>query len=67
MKDVDTIQLYKSMREALIYLTNLDCDDTEKIMLQKLSAQVDGSEWSWKNLNTLCYSIGSISGAMCKK
>jgi len=26
--------------------------------------QVNGSEWSWKNLNTLCWAIGSISGAM---
>jgi exportin-1 len=26
--------------------------------------QIDGSEWSWANLNTLCWAIGSISGAM---
>lgn len=31
---------------------------------EKLSKQVDGSEWSWANLNTLCWAIGSISGAM---
>ncbi|KAF8188381.1 CRM1 C terminal-domain-containing protein [Pholiota molesta] len=30
----------------------------------KLAKQVDGSEWSWNNLNTLCWAIGSISGAM---
>ena len=33
-------------------------------MLDKLSAQVDGTHWSWNNLNTLCWAIGSISGAM---
>lgn len=33
-------------------------------MTEKLSKQVDGSEWSWANLNTLCWAIGSISGAM---
>ncbi|CAB1343937.1 unnamed protein product, partial [Coregonus sp. 'balchen'] len=38
MKDTDSINLYKNMRETL--------------------------EWSWKNLNTLCWAIGSISGAM---
>lgn len=27
--------------------------------------QVDSSEWSWNNLNTLCWAIGSISGAQC--
>ena len=26
--------------------------------------QVNGNEWSWKNLNTLCWAIGSISGTM---
>jgi exportin-1 len=25
---------------------------------------MDGSEWSWTNLNQLCWAIGSISGAM---
>lgn len=25
---------------------------------------MDGSEWSWDNINTLCWAIGSISGAM---
>ncbi|KAL9652070.1 hypothetical protein ABK040_000411 [Willaertia magna] len=67
MKDVDSIQLYKSMREVLIYLTHLDYVDTEKIMLEKLRAQVTGYEWSWHNLNTLCWAIGSISGAMDEK
>lgn len=26
--------------------------------------QVDGSEWGWQQLNTLCWAIGSISQAM---
>jgi exportin-1 len=64
MKDVDTIQLYKSMKETLVFLTNLDPEDTENIMLGKLQKQVDGSEWSYQNLNTLCWAVGSISGAM---
>lgn len=64
MKDTDAISLYKTMRETLVYLTHLDYADTENIMTEKLRSQVDGSEWSWKNLNTLCWAIGSISGAM---
>ncbi|CAL1704174.1 unnamed protein product [Somion occarium] len=64
MKEIDTIVLYKSMRELLVYLTHLDVQDTETILTEKLSKQVDGSEWSWQNLNTLCWAIGSISGAM---
>jgi exportin-1 len=64
MKEIDTIVLYKQMRELLVYLTHLDVSDTETILAEKLSKQVDGSEWSWNNLNTLCWAIGSISGAM---
>jgi len=63
-KDTEQLALYKTMRECLVYCTNLDYDDTERIMLGKLQKQVDGSEWSWNNLNTLCWAIGSISGAM---
>ena len=64
VKESDTIVLYKSMKEALVYLTNLDVNDTEEIMTTKLARQMDGSEWSWNNLNKLCWAIGSISGAM---
>ncbi|XP_075225600.1 exportin-1 emb [Lycorma delicatula] len=64
MKDTDSINLYKNMRETLVYLTHLDYSDTERVMTEKLQNQVNGSEWSWKNLNTLCWAIGSISGAM---
>lgn len=68
MKESDTIVLYKSMRELLVFLTHLDVNDTEMILSEKLSKQMDGSEWSWNNLNTLCWAIGSISGVMstCK-
>ncbi|KAH8062272.1 hypothetical protein JL722_3186 [Aureococcus anophagefferens] len=63
-KDTEAIAQYKTMRETLVYLTHLNYDDTESIMLDKLALQVDGTEWSWANLNTLCWAIGSISGAM---
>ncbi|KAI5808999.1 CRM1 C terminal-domain-containing protein [Peziza echinospora] len=64
VKESDTIQLYKATRECLVYLTHLDVIDTENIMSEKLARQVDGTEWSWANCNTLCWAIGSISGAM---
>ncbi|KAL2919489.1 Karyopherin transporter [Polyrhizophydium stewartii] len=63
LKESDTIMLYKSIREVLVYLTHLDIEDTERIMSAKLERQMDGSEWSWDNLNRLCWAIGSISGA----
>lgn len=63
-KDTDAIALYKTMRETLVFLTHLDTANTEDIMLSKLTLQIDNTEWSWNNLNTLCWAIGSISGAM---
>jgi len=33
-------------------------------MLGKLSKQLSGKDWTWNNLNTLCWAIGSISGSM---
>jgi exportin-1 len=67
MKDTDSITLYKNMRETLVYLTHLDYGDTERIMTSKLANQVNNTEWSWKALNTLCWAIGSISGAMTEE
>jgi exportin-1 len=67
VKDTDSLVLYKTMRETLVYLTHLDYRDTETKMIDKLQSQVNGSEWSWKNLNTLCWAIGSISGAMAEE
>ncbi|CAM6032000.1 unnamed protein product, partial [Sphagnum compactum] len=39
IKETDTITLYKSMRECLVLLTHLDCEDTEIIMTEKLAKQ----------------------------
>ncbi|KAJ9546187.1 hypothetical protein OSB04_025894 [Centaurea solstitialis] len=64
LKDNDVLVQYKIMRETLIYLSHLDHDDTEKQMLKKLSKQLNGEDWNWNNLNTLCWAIGSISGSM---
>ncbi|KAI0060843.1 hypothetical protein BV25DRAFT_1917398 [Artomyces pyxidatus] len=64
VQESDTIALYKSMRQLLVYLTHLDVKETETVLSEKLSKQIDGSEWSWNNVNTLCWAIGSISGAM---
>ncbi len=63
-KDTEAIALYKTMRETIVYLTHLNYQDTASIMLERLSLQVSGEEYSWHNLNTLCWAIGSISGAM---
>ncbi|KAL6541435.1 Exportin-1 [Orobanche gracilis] len=67
MKDNAVLVQYKIMRETLIYLAHLDHEDTEKQMLKKLSQQLNGEDWTWNNLNTLCWAIGSISGSMVEE
>ena len=64
VRGTETLELYKCLREVLVYLTHLDCLDIERIISDKLSKQIDGSEWSWNNLNKICWAVGSISGAM---
>jgi len=68
-KDTEVIAQYKTMRETLVFLTHLNCEDTEAIMLDRLASQVAPAspDWSWQNLNTLCWAIGSISGAMSEE
>lgn len=44
LQDTENIALYDLMRETLIYLTNLDPEDTEHIIMLKMAKQMDGSE-----------------------
>ena len=64
LKDNDVLVQYKIMREWVIYLAHLDHKDTEQQMLEKLSNQLNGREYTLNTLNTLCWAIGSISGSM---
>ena len=68
LKDSDTLQQYKTMRETLVYLSNLDQADTENQMCTKLRTEMEASQtmvrFSWGPLNTLCWAMGSISGTM---
>lgn len=46
----------------VVYLTHLDYQDTERIMTEKLQNQVNGTEWSWKNLNTVSSNLIIVTG-----
>mmetsp|Transcript_33911 Transcript_33911/g.66171 ORF Transcript_33911/g.66171 Transcript_33911/m.66171 type:complete len:1090 (+) Transcript_33911:310-3579(+) len=68
LKDVEVVALHKTVRETLVYLTHLNHQQTEDVMIEKLGLQVHpapgGQGWSRQGLSTLCWAIGSISGAM---
>lgn len=65
-QDTDITAQYKTMRETLVYLTHLSSSDTETIMLERLSEQMNSATWTWNGLSTVSWAIGSISGAMGK-
>ena len=46
-KDTEVIAQYKTMRETIVYLTNLNYEDTEAIMLEKLDLQVNEKRMNW--------------------
>ncbi|KAJ3615490.1 hypothetical protein Zmor_016375 [Zophobas morio] len=60
----DTLSMFQTMQETLVYLTRLDFDSTKSIMVDMLSAVVLSPNWTWQRLNTLCWAIGAISGTM---
>lgn len=65
-QDTEELAVYKSMRELLIYLTNLNPDNIADIMMSNLSQEclVDpNAAWAPTQLNRLSWAIGSISGA----
>ena len=64
MTDVETLQLYSLMRDALIFLTTLDPWDTRNIMIKLMAKQLDRSEWSWTNCSHLSWAVGAIAGSM---
>jgi exportin-1 len=66
-EDTEVTALYKIMKDCLVYLTHLDAESTQHLMMERLKGQSEGQEWDRKKLNTLCWAIGSISGAMSEE
>lgn len=62
--DTVALGLYKSMRLVLIYLTHLDPEHTQNLIVERLKKVCAEERWTYDSLNTLCWSIGSVSGAL---
>lgn len=63
MRNTEQLDLYKVMKETLVYLANLDMQNTQDIMMESLQSQaMDAENFSKSNCSTLCWAIGSISG-----
>lgn len=66
MNDVESLQLYASMRETLIFFTHLGPRDMEQLISQLMARQLDHSEFSWASLNAVSWAVGSMSGALAQ-
>lgn len=64
LEEGEAIQLYLSMRETLIFLTNFDAEATVSLMQNQLASIVTLNEWVPNDLNRVCWAIGSISRAL---
>lgn len=63
--DTETISIYETMREMLIYLTNIDTPSMDRVIQRRLDLLTgDKSFFTFDRLNKLCWALGSISGCM---
>lgn len=63
--DTETISVYETMRETLVYLTNIDKMGVDRVIQERLDKITqDKSYFSFDRLNKLCWALGSISGCM---
>ena len=57
----EALGLHHNLKETLVYLTHLDKDSMLGILVDKLARVMDGSAWSYENLNKLCWGVGAIT------
>lgn len=63
--DTETISVYETMRETLVYLTNIDKQGVDRVIQSRLDKITqDKSYFTFDRLNKLCWALGSISGCM---
>lgn len=61
------VSLHNTMRNCLIYLTHLDTEKTEDIMIKTLETQMVDNMWNVNLLNSTSWAIGCISGALSEE
>jgi exportin-1 len=62
-EDTEQVVLYETMRETLIYLTNLYPDKMNSIFTKRLEQiKTDKEYFTFERLNKLCWALGSITG-----
>jgi exportin-1 len=60
--DTNSVALYNKEKEILIYLSKLNEESIKLTILEKLGFQFNKNTWNRSTLNSLCWSVGAISG-----
>lgn len=65
VEDSEMRELFETMRETLIFLTNQNPGEAEQIFQHRLEQlKQDKSFFTYDRLNKLCWALGSISGCL---
>jgi len=65
IEDTEMRELFETMRETLIFLTNQNPAEAEQIFQQRLEQLKQNKHFfSYDRLNKLCWALGSISGCL---
>ena len=57
-------QLYNTIKETLRNYAKVSWEYFKEILKHKLNSQFDGTEWSYENLNSLCWAVGTLSDTL---
>ncbi|CAD2214341.1 exportin-1 [Angomonas deanei] len=64
VQDVEEVQMFELMQRTMITYTLLNVTDTRQIIISLLSRQLDGSEFTFDNINSLSWAAGSIGDVL---
>ena len=65
-RHAQSTQLYQTLRVVFRNYAGLDWSTLKEILKFKLNKQFDGTEWSFNNMNSLCWAVGTLAGALNK-
>ncbi|EPR79648.1 Exportin [Spraguea lophii 42_110] len=67
MVETEQIEFYKKMKKTIFYVAFLQPDFIKNFFLTTLHKQVNENEFTWNNINRICWSIGAISGSFSEE
>ena len=62
IENTENNNLFETMKDLMINLTKINWENTKFIIEERMDKIMDGSVFSYENINCLCWCCGSISG-----